>query len=474
MNEWLQHSAVHLAKSIRMGEISCQELLQIHIDRILEVNPTINALVEDRFDVAMKEAIDADQLITSRTEDLPPFHGVPCTIKECFALEGMPQSSGLLSRKSIRVQDDAPTVSNLRKAGFIPMGVTNLSELCMWMESNNKVYGRSNNPYDPERTVGGSSGGEGAIVGAGGSPLGLGSDIGGSIRMPAFFNGVFGHKPSPGIISNKGQYPIAENEALNYLCTGPICRRAEDLPALSKVLAGEKADLFQDVSVDVREMKILNISDDGRIAVSTELRNAQQKVVEYFRRQGMQVEDIQIDGLRRSVEIWSAMLEMAGGKSFRELLFDGGSRSVLRECLRYGIGRSDHTLPALALVVLEQFSKFNRRQLERFYKMGEELQKEFRRLLAGNTIALYPSHAMVAPKHGRSIMTPWNWAYTAIINTMKLPATQIPLGLNSQGIPLGIQVIANERQDHLCFAVAAELEKEFGGWVPPSRSFVAT
>ena len=471
MSEWLQHSALQLAKSIRQREISSQELLQIHIDRILEVNPTINAIVEERFDAAMKEAYKADQLIAQKSAELPAFHGVPCTIKECFALEGMPQSSGLLARKDIRASQDAPTVSRLRQSGFIPMGVSNLSELCLWMESNNKVYGRSNNPYDPTRTVGGSSGGEGAIVGAGGSPIGLGSDIGGSIRMPAFFNGVFGHKPSPGIISNDGQYPIAENEALQYLCTGPICRRAEDLPVISRILAGENAHRFLDEPVDVKTLRVLHIPDDGRISVSEELRDVQRKVVDYYRQQGAEIEELRIDALKRSVEIWSAMLEMAGGHSFQELLFEGQSRSVLWECLLYLLGKSSHTFPALGLVILEQFSKFNRRQMRHFFSLGEELQAEFRQLLHGNTIALYPSHAMVAPKHGRSMMTPWNWAYTAIINTMKLPATQVPLGLNEDGLPLGIQIVANEGQDHLCFAVAIELEKAFGGWRMPSRDF---
>src|SRR5207253_4609005 len=113
----------------------------------------------------------------------------PCTIKESIALTGMPHTAGLVARKGTLAGADAPTVARLRAAGAIPLGVTNTSELCMWMESNNRVYGRTGSAYDPSRTAGGSSGGEGAIVGAAGAPFGLGSDIGGSIRMPAFFNG---------------------------------------------------------------------------------------------------------------------------------------------------------------------------------------------------------------------------------------------------------------------------------------------
>ena len=171
---------------------------------------------------------------------------MPCTIKENFAFVGTPQASGLLARAHIINDHDAPAVARLRAAGAIPLGVTNTSELCMWMESFNKVYGITNNPYDPTRTVGGSSGGEGAIIGSGASPFGLGADVGGSIRMPAFFNGVFGHKPSPLLIPNDGQYPAATGEADRILGTGPLCRRAEDLELLVRVLAGDQAHRLRD------------------------------------------------------------------------------------------------------------------------------------------------------------------------------------------------------------------------------------
>src|SRR5260370_32720457 len=121
----------------------------------------------------------------------------------------MPQTSGLVARKDVVAPEDASTVARMRAAGAIPLGVTNVSELCMWYESNNRVYGRTNNPYDPSRIVGGSSGGEGAIIGAGGSPFGLGSDVGGPLPMPRAFNGVFGHKPTRGRLPRPRRDPRA-------------------------------------------------------------------------------------------------------------------------------------------------------------------------------------------------------------------------------------------------------------------------
>jgi fatty acid amide hydrolase 2 len=164
----LELSATEIARRIRARSLSSREAVEAHIARIEAVNPVINAVVAERFDAARAEADAADRaLVTADPDALPPFHGVPCTIKETFELAGMPNSGGLLSRKGRLAETDAVTVRRFRQAGAIPLGVTNVSELAMWMESVNRVYGRSNNPYDPSRLVGGSSGGEAAIIGAG-------------------------------------------------------------------------------------------------------------------------------------------------------------------------------------------------------------------------------------------------------------------------------------------------------------------
>jgi fatty acid amide hydrolase 2 len=199
MHELLTLSATELARRIRAGELTSHEAVQVHIDAVEGCNDNINAVVAKRYDAARAEAEQADARLQSQGPDeLPPLHGVPCTIKEAFALQGMPNTSGLVARRDVVADHDATAVARLRAAGAIPLGVTNVSELCMWMESNNRVYGRTLNPYDHGRIAGGSSGGEGAIVGAGASPIGLGADVGGSIRLPAFFCGAFGHKPSGG------------------------------------------------------------------------------------------------------------------------------------------------------------------------------------------------------------------------------------------------------------------------------------
>lgn len=475
MDALLTFSGTRLARMIRSREVSSLDVVDTHIRHIERVNPSLNAMVAERFDQARKEARAADDRVrTSDPRDVPPLLGVPCSIKEAFALEGMPNTSGLISRRSLRSEYDATAVRRLREAGAIPLGVTNVSELCMWMESDNRVYGRTNNPYDLRRTVGGSSGGEGAIIAAGGTPFGLGSDVGGSIRMPAFFNGVFGHKPTGGLIPNTGQFPIAHNEARRYLTTGPLCRRAEDLFPLLRVLAGPDGHdacidtpLQHPSTVAIHRLTVIDVPDNGLVGVSDSLREAQRRAGDALAAAGARVRKVRIAGLSASFAIWSAMLESAGGPTFAELMSDGQAFSPARELLRWATLRSPHTLPAIGLALMEQVPKLLPTSKERIIEVGVALRRELVERI-GDGVMLYPSYASTAPRHVEPLFPPFQWIYTAIVNVMELPSTQVPLGLDDRGLPLGVQVIAAHGNDHLCLAVAQELERAFGGWVPPS------
>jgi fatty acid amide hydrolase 2 len=205
--------------------VTSREVVEIHISRIEEVNLSLNAVVCERFSQARDEADAADERLRHAGPDgLPPFHGVPCTVKENVALAGMPNSCGVVARKNVIADQDAPSVRRLRAAAAIPLGVTNVAELTAWIASVNRVYGRTRNAYDPTRIAGGSSGGEGAVVGAGGLPFGLGTDVGGSIRIPSFCNGIFGHKPTGGLVPSSEQFPKYEGVQLRINMTGPIAR----------------------------------------------------------------------------------------------------------------------------------------------------------------------------------------------------------------------------------------------------------
>src|SRR4051794_1846418 len=185
-----ERSAGELAEAIRSGELAAREVVEAHAWRLHRCQPRTNALARDRFAAALAEADAADARLAEAADRaaLPPFLGVPCTVKESIALRGMPNSAGLVARRESRADRTAPAAQRLIDAGFIPLGVTNTSEMTMWIESENRVYGRTRNAYDPRRTAGGSSGGEGAAVGSGGSPVGLGSGIGGPIPPPGLLH----------------------------------------------------------------------------------------------------------------------------------------------------------------------------------------------------------------------------------------------------------------------------------------------
>lgn len=486
-NPLLLKSATTLARMIRNHEVKSEEVVKAFIERTKIVNPIVNAMCQNRYDLALEESRKVDDLLSqseiadSYSVKNAPFLGVPLSVKEAFALKGMPNSSGLKSRRNLIAEEDADVVHNLRKAGAIPYVVTNISELCMWYESANKVYGRSKNPYHTGRIVGGSSGGEGCLLGAGSSVIGIGSDIGGSIRMPSFFNGVFGHRTSKGIVSNVGQYPCAYGPRADFLSTGPMCRYAEDLLPMLEVMAGENAyKLELHTQVDLKTLKIFYMLDDGgslmASPVKEDIKDAILKVKDYFKdTYQIEVRPVSLSKLKYSLEIWMAGLsaDSSPGQEFCTYMSDDGNHSInpLVELVKWLFFLSDHTLPAIALGVSEYILKRvdTTASDQKLKMMGESLREDFNALLGDSGILLYPPHPRVAPYHNQPIFTGFDFSYTAIFNFLGLPVTQCPLGLNKEGLPLGVQVIGPLLSDRTTIAVAREIEKAFGGWVNPSK-----
>src|SRR5437660_6870389 len=206
MDELIYASATSLAQAIRDKRVSSQEVVEAYIHRIEAVNPQLNAVVQLTAETALTQARQADVAL-ARGEITGPLHGVPITIKDSFDTRGVISTAGTKGRTSYVPQQDATAVARMRAAGAILLGKTNLPELSLAYESNNLIYGRTNNPYDLSRTPGGSSGGESAIIAAGGSPLGLGTDAAGSIRWPAHCCGIVGIKPTRGRVPMTGAFP---------------------------------------------------------------------------------------------------------------------------------------------------------------------------------------------------------------------------------------------------------------------------
>jgi len=471
-----ERSAIELARAIRTQETSARDVVEAHIERLELMQDRINAVVVNRYDAARADADAADDLIarTADVDDLPPFLGVPCTIKESIAMAGMPNCAGLVSRQALRSNENAPTVQRLIDAGAIPLGVTNTPELCLWIETENRQYGRTNNAYSANRTAGGSSGGEGAAVGSGGSPLGLGADIGGSIRIPAFFNGVFGLKPSPGIVPSTGQFPTTETEvAAKMLTIGPIVRRAEDLIPMLRVIAGpdgidpyaREAAIGDPADVDISDTRILLSEDTSFVPVSRELRAARLRAAEALESAGATVETVSLRSMKRALELYLAVLKLEAGVSVADLIVAEGSAKVT---LRAALKRKGPHTRALRLLLMSEWmtGKMPQGQLRRAAAAREAFEAEMHAAI-GDAVLLHPTHPRVAPRHGRTVGKPWLLTTTAVFNLAAVPVAQIPLGLNARGLPLGVQAAAGPDRDHVAVAVALELERAFGGWVPP-------
>jgi fatty acid amide hydrolase 2 len=476
-----ERSALDLARAIREGEASSREVVQAHIARLVAVQPRINALAADRFEAALEEADAADRRVAEASDrsELPPFLGVPCTIKESIGLAGMPQCAGLLSRCEHRATETSPAASRLIEAGAIPVGVTNVSELTMWIESQNFVYGRTNNAYDQGRVAGGSSGGEGAAVGSGGSPIGLGTDIGGSIRLPAFFNGVFGHKCSAWLVPNSGHFPHPEGEATRMLSLGPLARRAEDLMPVLRLIMGpdgrdpytREAQIGDPADVDLAGLPVIVSQDAWIVPPRPEMLAARERAAGALAAAGGDVRNVSLRSMRRALDYYLTALRTGSTQGVRQILEEEIEDAAELTLRRIGWGavrrRGPHTLPLFILLAVERLAVFTPERLDRrALAAGRALAEEVEAVLDGG-ILLHPSHPRVAPKHGRTVGRAWVITPTAVWNLLGLPATQVPLGLNADGVPLGVQVVAGMDRDDQTIAAALELERVFGGWVPP-------
>jgi fatty acid amide hydrolase 2 len=475
MTPLTERSASELARAIRAAEVSAADVVEAHIERHIRCAPRVNALAAERFDAARSEAAAADRRVAAAEsgDELPPLLGVPFTVKESIALAGMPQSAGLVARREYRNTGSAPAVQHLIDAGAIALGVTNTSELTLWMESNNRVYGRSSNPYDPTRVAGGSTGGEGAAVGCGGSPFGVGADIAGSIRIPAFFCGVFGHKPSSGVVSNRGSYPPTPGPAASMLQTGPLTRRGQDLMPLLRIIAGRDPEdpMSRDVKlgdpadVALSGLGVTAVEDASWLPMSRELRDARELAVGALRAAGADVRHISLRSWRHALFPYLATLQAGAGQTTLELLAAAGAEApTWRALVRGGGPHVPQTRLTLAAEMLPQMSGARRRRL---IEAGRAIATELVEAI-GDGVLLHPAHPRVAPRHGATIGRSWLLTPTAVFNLAGVPVTEVPLGLGAKGLPLGIQVAAGRDRDHVAIAVAMELERVFGGWVPPA------
>lgn len=478
-------SGIEISNLIKQKKISPTELVKSTWEEMQLVNKDLNAICESMYEEALEIANHATiKLTRTSAQDLPLYFGVPFTIKEMLAVKGKKRTAGNYHYRNEVMDFNSTVVERVLKSGAIPMATTNVPELGFWFETDNVVYGRTNNPYDLSRTCGGSTGGEAALVGAGVSPFGLGSDIGGSIRMPAAFCGVYGHKPTWKSVPLTGSFPstqesIQEDSGPAYALTtlGYLCRRAEDLFPLMSLLIGPdgfdpetRTDYV--LGEPLKSMKGLKvfIMPDPKIflcrGTDEEMQDEVRNFAEKLSQDGAEIEELDPSLFKKSILVWAKALGENRSQSFQEKLTRGSGINWAKDVFDFVKGKGKYTFPSFIISLLEgKASDSNGVQeaKEELHRIDQVLKEK----LGSTGVLLLPTHPRVAPKHRQPYRSPFDFLMTGIFNALGYPATSAPTQLNSKGLPLSVQVVALPFQDHLCLSVAAKSQDYFKGWTPP-------
>lgn len=481
-NKILLLPATELAEKIRKRQLKCKDVMRTYIQRSQLVNPYINAVTDARYVDALQDAIAVDQFLESgqKTEDQiaeeTPLLGVPFTCKETLGIKGLLQTTGLVTAKSNVAEEDGDAGALYRRAGAIPVTVTNVPEICMWWDSSNHVFGKTRNPYDNARTPGGSTGGEAALLTSAGAVIGIGTDIGGSIRIPSAFCGIYGHKPSRDVVSNWGSFPYCQmfpdkkdpRPTLQFVSTGPMCRYAEDLPLLLKVLSGNDNRIKLDEKVDFRKVKVYYMKEmPGMFNGSRpDVKKAIVKASKHFEDEfGIKATPLCIEELKCALQMWLAKFTEVGAPPIQTNLAHGkGSINIWWELFKSFFQLSNHTFPLLFFSAISKSGKGKNyhKALEKY----RALEKKFEAIFQEDAIFLFPTHPEPPPHFLTTIPKMRNVGHTCVFNLLGFPSTAVPAGL-SDGLPISIQVISGQFKDRLTIAAAQELDKIFGGWKSP-------
>jgi amidase len=448
-------SAEEMVNAIRQGQITSVELLNLHLDRIQHYNDDINAVVALDVDVARKRAAEADKAI-AEGQDWGPLHGLPMTVKDVFEVVGMPATSGDPKLKDYIPNRNAIAVQRLIDAGAIIFGKTNVPFHASDVQTYNEIYGTTNNPWDLSRTPGGSSGGSAAALAAGFTPLELGSDIGGSLRNPAHYTGVFGHKPTFGVVPRYGHIPPMPGRvpphvmpAIPLFVVGPLARSADDLELALEVLStpnsmDDSANRPELLPPRKRQFK------DYRVAVwFTDSYPPAEIDADVLATLKMTVEKLRDAGLDIYEETRPDI----------DLLIDGSLWYEIYSQMRAG------ALP-LGEVLVERQKKQQ--------KMWAEFFERYDVLLApiSPTVAFPHDHkrtllsrTLEINGQEKPMLNYLTWASMAVVSG--LPATVAPVGLSDSGLPVGIQIIGAKFEDRTTIAFARGLSALIGGFVAP-------
>jgi Asp-tRNA(Asn)/Glu-tRNA(Gln) amidotransferase A subunit family amidase len=448
--------------ALRVGRISPLELAEEHIARIEQFNPSLHALVD--FDADRVRA----QAIACTSGHLA---GLPVTVKSSISVKGLRCETGSVVNRGHIPSEDAVVVSRLRNAGAVILGTTNAPEGLMAYESDNLLYGRTANPWDLERTAGGSSGGEASAIAAGLSACGLGSDSGGSVREPAHFSGICSLKPTPGRIPGEGHLPACVGPFSTLGAIGPMARTMADISLLFEVLSGQ--DVTDPVSApiasrkvslnDLKQLPIAYFEDDGLVPVTPETRQAVQAAVAALKKQGFNLVPYRPRVLQQLWKLWWTFFVCCGAMFVDEMV--KGQEDKLSPVLK-GFLETAHAEPPLSA-----------RELLFTWAESDVIRGKMLAEMREYPVLLCPVCSVPAFRHGerrwqvegQTVEYLDAMRYTAWFNALGAPAAVVPVGKSPEGLPIGVQIVARPWEDEIALAVAGAIDREFGYQQPPLR-----
>lgn len=472
-------SASELARLLRARELGCLELLDYFAARIHAYNPAVNAVIVEDLDRAREQARKADNAL-ARGEDVGPLHGVPMTIKESFNLEGLPTTWGLPAFKNNIASSNAITVDRLRQAGAIIFGKTNVPPGLMDGQSANDIYGRTNNPWDLSRTPGGSSGGSAAALAAGLTGLEMGSDIASSIRNPAHYCGVFGHKPTFGICPHAGHSLSPTIQATDIAVIGPLARSATDLALALSIIAGPgPADnLGYTLSLPrchkaFRDFRVALVTDDSFAEVDQEVSDPLSRCGDFLEREGIAV----ARGARPAFDsqelyaLYMVLLRAAAAGAATDDEFND-ARKVAGDA-NY-TAREIETLNAYGLTLSHRDWLRLDEERHRYRMKWAQFFENYDLLLCPPLSTAAFHHIPGSPRdrtlnvNGHDVPFENQLFWAGYAGVCYLPATVAPIGLTPAGLPVGVQIIGPQYGDLTCIRFAAFLEQRYRPFAPPT------